>query len=221
MNTDKNVMATNRENNKRTFTDRYSPFVTYFLLIFALIYIGSYLILGFANSKKYEAPRTLTEIEQIKLTEAYDRICLVNASMCTDIREKKIDYLAIPMGRLYSILNLLHSGDYAVTFKHNENFEIRISETLFSSDIPLTVFLYHELEHVRADKSFSFDIHNNKEVMEACFNHNQVKHLTTQFSETLERYLTEKNVVFDHYDSPRYIATLEGNQIKDCNEKSM
>lgn len=105
----------------------------------------------------------------------------------------------------------------AETFEHEGSFDIHLSEHLFDDYIALTVFIFHELAHVKySDHRLYQETEPTTEVLiKQCKDHNHVKQLTAKFAQKIDlESLTNGRI--HGGKTALYYSRLPGNRVQDC-----
>lgn len=157
-----------------------------------------------------------TALQQAQIDQAIDAICHLDKIICQTATTEKIQYKVLNLSAVLDIGRTYYWSHYAVTHRTESGYQISVTNHLFDDLSALSVFLFHELQHVHSSDFKLYEESNDKKT--ECIDHNDVKKATAVFAEKLEAWIqTPEGRLARMTGSPIVFAKLPGNTIKDCN----
>jgi hypothetical protein len=146
------------------------------------------------------------------LNSAKEIICSIDEAICVTEKNETIRYTVV---NYYDVLNQYYLFHKSVVCKTGNDYEIQLSRFLFEDIAALTVFLYHELYHIRSSDYSLYE--KDASQLKKCQDHNKVKKATIVFVEKLDAWLKETD---KHHSekSAIFYSGLPGNKLDKCRQ---
>ncbi len=147
-------------------------------------------------------------------------ICAADSITCNRISHHRLEYRIKDLPGYTDILRETSWAALslsAATYKTDRGYRIVLSRHLFDDISAVSMFLYHELQHVISSdpRFFKGDYGDNN--LAACRDHNAVKRKTREFSEILDGWFkTPKGQNYKISHRPTWYARLSGNTPRHC-----
>ena len=156
---------------------------------------------------------TLSNYQLTLINQASIKICQLDEKTCNQIKKGNIQYKAIVIPSWLRPLNLFNFNHQAVTFQREGHYEVQLADVLFDDLNAITVFLYHEVQHIAYS---DFALYSAQPTyltsLKNCLDHNKVKMLTLDFAIKLDELEPVINDQMSHID----YALLWGNEFNSC-----
>lgn len=182
---------------------------------FALVTAVFLFVLIAAWIKRMTPEDEPTAYQQQQIDRAISVICRLDEVICKTATTESIQYKVLNLSAFLDIGRAFYWSHYAVTHRTETGYQISFTSHLFDDLSALSVFMFHELQHIRSSDFELYEDANRKK--EECIDHNFVKQSTSAFTEKLEAWLhTPEGRLMRMNESPIVFAKLPGNTIKDC-----
>ena len=168
-----------------------------------------------------EAPLLEPSLSQYEeLTIAKRIICATDPITCNRISSHSLEYRIQDLPGYTDVLRETSWADLtlsAVTYKTDRGYRIVLSRHLFEDISAVSMFLYHELQHViSSDSSFFHGSYGDADPA-ACRDHNEVKRKTREYSVILDSWFrTPEGHKYEIRHRPSWYAKLSGNTPRQC-----
>ena len=192
---------------------------TWLMRLFVALVVVSVLFISFAGVGKYYTKKSLlvepNSQQYEMIANAEEIICTLDKIICESMNKEQLLYQVIDLPIILDIGRPLYWSHYAITHKNDHGFEVNFTSHLFDDIAAVTMFFYHELQHVK-NSDFKLYYEQGYE-LEQCNDHNRVKNNTLEFAKRLDDWFeSEKGLIYKIKNRPSSYARLPGNTPRDC-----